>query len=247
MTSKEIKDIIAKAEEKAASLQRKIEQFEIRKENTLEKMQSHGWNYSLGRYQKQGTEDYEDCYWLVCKVEEIEQSIKSNTSQLEKAKITLEAKKEALKKQLKLERTLAKEIPEVMKQLQKDLAANWTASDKQAREHLRERRAALTHKEFREYYSHTQEEMIDITDYQIVESNLKAAEVFIIDLYNRVKNITGKVTDWSNIHYSGNCLNGLVVGKKGKAEVETIIAGGHNIQRRHYRVLVKDLKKHSQQ
>ena len=36
-------------------------------------------------------------------------------------------------------------------------------------------------------------------------------------------------------------INGMVVGTEGKATVYSIIAGGYNIQKAHYRVLVKDV------
>jgi hypothetical protein len=36
-------------------------------------------------------------------------------------------------------------------------------------------------------------------------------------------------------------INGTVVGDKGKATVYSIIAGGYNIQKAHYRVLVKEV------
>ena len=77
---------------------------------------------------------------------------------------------------------------------------------------------------------------------EFMKANLRDAEAFIIDLYNRVKAITGEVIDWSHIRYKGKALNGIVVGKNGKVNVETILAGGYNIQRLHYRVLVHEIK-----
>lgn len=58
----------------------------------------------------------------------------------------------------------------------------------------------------------------------------------------RVKEITGKITDasWLTIGDNGE-INGAVTGEKGKAKVETISAGGWNIQCYHFRVLVREL------
>ena len=62
------------------------------------------------------------------------------------------------------------------------------------------------------------------------------------NLLGRVTEITGKVTE-ANLYIGqdGN-INGYVVGEKGKATVQTIIAGGHNIQIAHYRLLVHAVK-----
>ena len=66
----------------------------------------------------------------------------------------------------------------------------------------------------------------------------------IFDLIKRVTKVTGTITDASNLRIGeqNGELNGLVVGQEGKAFVETIGAGGYNIQRFHYRVLVKKIK-----
>lgn len=63
------------------------------------------------------------------------------------------------------------------------------------------------------------------------------------DLINRVTKVTGIITDASRLEISpkGN-LDGIVVGEKGKAKVETIEAGGYNIQCFHYRCLVHQVK-----
>lgn len=63
---------------------------------------------------------------------------------------------------------------------------------------------------------------------------------FIIE---RTTAITGTITDASNIHIGiDGELNGYIVGENGTAKVQTIGAGGWNIQRYHFRTLVHEMK-----
>ena len=82
---------------------------------------------------------------------------------------------------------------------------------------------------------------------EIIKSNIKDANALILNLLARTQDITGKITncqyltlDSDNQGYS--IINGIVIGEKGKARVESIGAGGYNIQRYHIRVLVKEVK-----
>lgn len=61
-----------------------------------------------------------------------------------------------------------------------------------------------------------------------------------VNLVIRAWEKVGKITDvtYSRIGLDGS-FNGTVTGEKGTARIETILAGGYNIQRLHYRVLVK--------
>ena len=62
------------------------------------------------------------------------------------------------------------------------------------------------------------------------------------DLINRVIAITGPITDASGLYVGlKGDLDGQVVGEKGIAHVQTIGAGGYNIQCYHYRTLVKKI------
>lgn len=74
----------------------------------------------------------------------------------------------------------------------------------------------------------------------IVEKEALAKEKAFI---TKVTKVVGEITDIKALGIGVNGeLNGIVVGDKAKAEVETVFAGGYNVQRLHYRVLVKKMK-----
>lgn len=63
------------------------------------------------------------------------------------------------------------------------------------------------------------------------------------DIINRTNAITGTITDASGLRVGEKGeLNGYITGERGKAKVETIGAGGYNIQCFHFRTLVKKAK-----
>lgn len=64
-----------------------------------------------------------------------------------------------------------------------------------------------------------------------------------VDLFIRCEDAIGAIVDASGLQLGGNgSINGYVIGERGKAWVETILAGGYNIQCLHYRVLIKRVK-----
>jgi hypothetical protein len=65
----------------------------------------------------------------------------------------------------------------------------------------------------------------------------------MVDLINRVNAVVGTITDATGLEISekGN-LDGIIKGTKANAKVETIGAGGWNIQVFHYRTLVHEIK-----
>lgn len=68
----------------------------------------------------------------------------------------------------------------------------------------------------------------------------REAELKYDDIINRTNKIVGQITDATNlsIGLKGD-LNGFIVGTRGKASVNTIGAGGWNIQVYHFRTLIK--------
>lgn len=59
-------------------------------------------------------------------------------------------------------------------------------------------------------------------------------------LIKKVEKRVGNIVDASDLHIGANHeINGTVIGDKDSATVTTIFAGGHSVQRLHYRVIVK--------
>lgn len=75
---------------------------------------------------------------------------------------------------------------------------------------------------------------------KMLEEDRKAK---MIDLIHRINAVVGTITDATKLRISakGN-LDGFIVGEGGKAKIETIGAGGYNIQVFHYRTLVHKMK-----
>jgi len=61
----------------------------------------------------------------------------------------------------------------------------------------------------------------------------------MLDMINKIYEYTGDITDASNIKIGlKGDINGIIKGKKGSVRIETIGAGGYNIQSFHFRTLI---------
>lgn len=262
MNSIDLRERLEKAEANVAKIEKTIERHKAQAQKKLAIIEKNGW--TLNRYDYTGDVGRnEDAYWTICEYEDKLSDAKNAEKKLAEAQRVAENWKGRLERQLEVERTLQTEIPEVFKQVSIELADLWTQWDINARERMKERKKELEKeyhadddsygrfdltayrafsKAWRDLYSYSKEESLTKTDEEFRKINQKSAEDWLLDLYNRVYNITGPVIDCSNIYWSGKALNGIVVGENGSAEVETIDAGGYNIQKYHLRVLVKPLK-----
>lgn len=230
----------AKIEKKGETINKK-EALIQKKEAKLQKM-----GYSLESDIHEVSKESSEAFWLMCDIEHLKEDIERNTSEIEETKNSLNKYELQLAGELEKESIILKEFPEAMKQMQAELIEKWDAWDIQRRNQIREDRKNLDYRTFSKKYTWADKEFGYKTDEQIHSSNIQDAKYMVLNLYYRVKNITGEITDWAELTLApssmGATLNGFVQGKEGRASVESILAGGYNIQRLHVRVLVHDCK-----
>lgn len=77
-----------------------------------------------------------------------------------------------------------------------------------------------------------------VDEAKLEEILLKDCKARYFQLVNEVTEITGIIKDATNLRIRGGELNGIIIGEKGKAKVQTFSAGGWNIQCFHYRTRV---------
>lgn len=222
--------------EKAKEMINKKENTIIKKTKMIEKKQN----------QIEKAKEDNEKYWLEADIRSLEDDIKRGKKEIEAKKETLTKYELQLKGELEKESLYVKEMPSQFKQLQEALVERWNEWNKNRKATLIEKYKELGYKSFIKEYSYNDYDFMKIDDKKLEATNEKEAKALIIDLYNRVKEITGEVESWEDVHATQGAqgmvvLNGTVKGKEGVAQVESILAGGYNIQRLHIRVLVKAL------
>ena len=79
------------------------------------------------------------------------------------------------------------------------------------------------------------------TEEDIRKTCNRYADGYVMNLIDRVTKYVGQITDYSDLLLTGPSINGIIIGERGRVRLETIIAGGWNIQCLHNRVLVKKI------
>lgn len=65
----------------------------------------------------------------------------------------------------------------------------------------------------------------------------------LLDLISRIMKVVGRITDAAALGIGAKGeINGIIVGTEGRAKIETIGAGGYNIQIYHFRTLIHEYK-----
>lgn len=246
-----LQDRVAKATEFISKKESTIEKKSLRREKLIKQLADTynlEWTGSIlytNELRERGfsNDDSYNIYWLQCDIESLEEDVKRLRKDVAEKQEKLEEYKNELVKVQEVIEMIAKEVPEAFKEARAELVRNWTEYDIRQREQMRKDRRELDYKEFNKRWAYTTAEALSHTDEELRKINEREADIWLLDLYNRVKAVTGPVTDARYVSFKGKALNGIVEGEKGKAIVETITAGGYNIQRLHYRVLVHKFMK----
>jgi len=152
-------------------------------------------------------------------------------------------------------------LPEIFTIFKEQMIKNWDAFDIARRERIKEDLDEFWKTKFESKYAENEAKGILVSRYgvqsfwslcdkvheideEIHRQNEKDVKHLILDFIKRTEGITGTITSFSNLYLAQNnqgfsIFNGYIEGEKGKAKVESILAGGYNIQRLHIRVLVK--------
>lgn len=191
------------------------------------------------------TTDEQDRRWLGFDIKHLNEDIERLTKEITETQASLEKYEAQMVGEMENEKKLT-EIPENLKRMQTELVERWDEYDLRYKERVREDHRTMSYEDFRKKYRgiDTYSIMYRTTE-QIHNSNMQDAKVLILNLIKRVRSITGEITDWDGVRaevgtWGMTVLNGFVIGKEGRAEVESILAGGYNIQRLHVRVLVHE-------
>lgn len=242
MTSEMLKERIAKVEERISKKQRTIES----KKKLLEKKQQAITKAGYDLNDKEASKQDMTIFWLFCDVDFLKEDLERLPKEIEELNNTLKNYQNQLAGVIDKEGTYATEVPEVLKAMENELVEKWTTFDIQRKDQIQEAKRSLSYEKYRKMFSGYELNTLAYkSDDEIRKDNEKDARAMVLNLYNRIREITGEVTDWSGIELASGArgsatLNGVVTGVRGKCRVESIYAEGP-VQRLHVRVLTKEI------
>lgn len=129
-----------------------------------------------------------------------------------------------------------------------DLANLWPRKDVDAFLSERGLEYRQIQKKLNEFGDQITFRLMEIRDDQEREAWLEKAmeeekRAKLIDLIGRIMGTVGTITDAAALHIGPEGdINGYIVGTEGKAKIQTIGAGGYNIQCFHFRTLIHEMK-----
>jgi len=186
----------------------------------------------------------DDRFWIECDIEHLNESIDSNKKKIAEA----EVKMDALRCEIERKADFEASLPEGIKTFRDSIVSAWDEYD------IRHRNAILAKgpdyfknfkgKEARYWYAEWLRAS-ELTDEKIHNENLRAANALVVNFLHRVEAKGGRPKNFDYLRVaSGNsmegaAINGIVECERRNVNVQSIHAGGWNIQRLHVRVLVK--------
>ncbi len=224
------------------TLQDRIERAEDRitkKRNTIEK--KRGWIEKKRKAIETGKLTGQEAEWTKSDIEYYEDDIQRLEKEISETEKMISKYKDQLAGIEDRERIFLSEVPEDFKRIQEELISRWDAYDMEYRDLLHKEYHRMVYRDFYTKYGYNAIAFSRKTDKEIHEANVKDSKGYVIGLYFRIRDITGKVTDWHDVRFNGVALNGIIIGEAGRVKVETIEAGGYNIQRLHVRTLVHSI------
>lgn len=133
-------------------------------------------------------------------------------------------------------------LPSVLEIMEAGLVESWDRWDAERVAFLRTKKAEMDRRDFYKMYG-TETDILAMTAEQRHANNVRDAHAMVLNLAKRVSAKVGTITNWNGLSSVmgayGPTLNGFVEGTDGRAIVETITAGGWNIQRFHVRTIIK--------
>ena len=226
MTASEITERINKTAEAIRKLTALIE----KREKDLPKAQKKLAGLNKETQKNEWWDAYEKVYTL-------EDGIEGGKAKLKEKQNILKNWQEKLEK-VNAENKKLTEIPEQLKGLQDQVAKEIAEYNIFLKKQIIADREELPYKEFKKQYTMMDILLMEKTDEEIRKDAEHEAKSWVLNLISRVENKVGQITKW-NLHLASKSLNGWVEGTRGHARVETITAGGYNIQCLHQRVLVR--------
>ena len=172
---------------------------------------------------------------------DIDAKVKTKQSAVTMAEKSLERVEEKIRNAVD---AMDKEIPPALKGLQEKYTESFFKYYKNIAEKYKKIRSEFsTDKDFYDYLTKNRMPLYDTIYMKMSHEEIKGraeweASVLVANLYSSCVYYTGSVEWVDRMHIAENGeLNGFVYGKRQGVNVRTIIAGGYNIQCRHYRVI----------
>lgn len=251
MKSSQLIERIEKAEEKLLNKTNTIEKKLLWIEKRITKIESLGYEYISNngeerlKYTKYGETPNLDIYDLYYDIKTYTEDISRAKEDIESIKNTIEKYKTQLAIEVAKE-TKLQDIPQILKDYKQYLISTWTEQDIKAKEFYKTEYNKLDYGEFIKKYSLRAYDHMGLKEKDFIKQNTLDAENVIFNLISRTHEIVGDITDCSCLETNQDnqgfsIINGIITGNKGKCIVESIGAGGYNIQKFHIRVLVKEI------